>query len=93
MEPHLSRLPDPPPTTALPRVRISLQRPVPLPCQSFARTVIHCRPRAFDLAKAQANLKDHDDWASEFMVRLSAKLKNISVIGFGHAETANPNAG
>ena len=91
MEPHLSRLPDS--TTALPGVHISLQPPVPLPSHSFARAVINSAPRAFDLAKPQANLKDHDDWASEFMVRLSAKLKNISVIGFGHTGTANPDAG
>lgn len=91
MEPHLSRLPDP--TTALPGVRISRQPPVPLPCQSFARTVINSAPRAFDLAKAQANLKDLDDWASEFMTRLSAQLRNISVIGFGHADPGNPGPG
>ena len=91
MEPHLSRLPDP--TSALPGVHISQQPPVPLSSHSFARTVINSAPRAFDPAKAQANLKELDDWASEFMTRLSAKLKNISVIGFGHAGTANPDAG
>jgi hypothetical protein len=91
MDPHLSRLPDP--TSALPGVQISQQPPVPLPCQSFARTVINSAPRAFDLAKPQANLKDLDDWASEFLVRLSAKLKNISVIGFGHTDLAKPDAG
>jgi hypothetical protein len=91
MEPHLSRLPAP--TTALPRVHISLQRPVPLPCQSIARTVINSAPQAFDVAKSHAHFKDLDDRASEFMVRLSAKLRNISVIGFGHTGTANPDAG
>jgi hypothetical protein len=90
MEPHLSRLPDS--TTALPGVQISLRPPAPLPCQSFARTVINSAPRAFDLAKAQANFKDLDDWASEFIARLSAKLRNTSVIGFGHA-VANPDVG
>ena len=90
MEPHLSRLPAP--TTVLPRVRVSLQRPVPLPCQSFARTVINSTPQAFDLAKAHAHFKDLDDQASEFLTRLSAKLRNISVIGFGHTGTANPDA-
>jgi len=90
MEPHLSRLPAF--TTALPGVHLSLQRPVPLPGQSFARTVINSAPQAFDLAKTPANLKDVDDSASEFMARLSAKLRNISVIGFGHTDTANPGA-
>jgi hypothetical protein len=90
MEPHLSRLPAL--TTALPGVHLSLQRPVPLPRQSFARTVINSAPQAFDLAKAPAHLKDADDWAFEFVDRLSAKLRNISVIGFGHIDTANPGA-
>jgi hypothetical protein len=91
MELHLSRLPNP--TIALPGAQISLRPTVPLPCRSFARTVINSAPRAFDLAKAQANLKDLDDWASEFIVRLSAKLRNTSVIGFGHTAVANPDVG
>jgi hypothetical protein len=53
------------------------------PCLQPA--VLHDGAPAGDMEDTSADTNACDDWTSDFLKRLSVRLKSLSVIGFGHS--------